>query len=713
MAGSGCFLLLLAFSVALLLDEATAQVPGFQSWNCGGKENFIDEAGIEWTPDNLFIYGHIAQTNRRSRAKLQYATLRYFPTDNRKYCYSLSVMPGMRYLLRPTFLYGNFDGKNVYPKFQISLGVTYWSTIIISNVNTVEAREMIFLATEPAIHMCLFNATRGRPFISTLELRPFNGSMYSNDLEEQFYVSVSARINFGAVSDAAIRYPDDPFDRIWYSDHSGKPNEVLPMADGIKNLSTDRPIDVGFGENPPQKVMQTAVLGTSGLLSYKLKLHGFAGNGWVISYFAEIEDFGPQRSRKFRVAIPFASIPHTDRPAVNIQENSGGKFRLCEHYSVNVTLNSLLSFEFIELPNSSEGPLLNAMEISKYIEIKRGSPDADVAAKIFSSLRNDDWAQEGGDPCLPVNWSWLLCSSESAPRITSILLSGKNLTGNIPSEFTKLTQLKVLRLDGNSFIGSIPDFTNCQDLKIIHLENNQLTGSIPPSLANLQKLRELYLQNNMLSGKVPIGLFRKNLVLNISGNVELEEGGKNPIALMIVVPFIIVAVLAFYTYIMNKNNRESQNAPSHQSEGQAEPPQREAIAEPSSPVLCAAHRFRFSEMKDATNKFQRKIGSGGFGVVYYGMLKNGREIAVKVLSSNSKHGEEEFLNEVTILSRAHHTNLVELLGYCQEDGKSMLVYEYAPNGNLEEHLARKVPFARTQTWMQRLSIAEGAARGKF
>lgn len=179
---------------------------GFLSLNCGGKESFIDDLGIEWTPDDQFICGNTAQTNIRSRAELQYATVRFFPADSRKYCYTLSIVPGMRYLLRATFLYGNYDGKNVYPKFDISLGATYWSTIVTSNVNTVEAREMIFLATEPTIGMCLLNATRGRAFISTLELRQFNGSMYSNDFEEQFYLSVSARINFGAVSEAAVRY---------------------------------------------------------------------------------------------------------------------------------------------------------------------------------------------------------------------------------------------------------------------------------------------------------------------------------------------------------------------------------------------------------------------------------------------------------------------------------------------------------------------------
>lgn len=179
------------------------------------------------------------------------------------------------------------------------------------------------------------------------------------------------------------RYPDDPFDRIWDSDSLEKPNYLVAVADGIIKVSTERPIDAGFGENPPQKVMQTAVVGTNGLLSYHLKLNSFPGNGWVISYFAEVEDLGPNESRKFRMAIPFASLPDTDRPLVNVLENAGGKYRLYEHQFVNMSLPFLLSFEFSESPNSSEGPLLNAIEISKYLEITGGSPDGKCIFEFF------------------------------------------------------------------------------------------------------------------------------------------------------------------------------------------------------------------------------------------------------------------------------------------------------------------------------------------
>lgn len=176
------------------------------SLDCGGTENFTDEIGLEWTPDDKLPYGEVSTISVANETRRQYTTLRHFLADSRKYCYTLDVVSRTRYLLRATFLYGNFDNNNVYPKFDISVGATHWSTIVISDANRIEMRELIFLASSPTVSVCLSNATTGQPFISTLELRQFNGSVYYTQYEEQFYLSVSARINFGAEGDAPIRY---------------------------------------------------------------------------------------------------------------------------------------------------------------------------------------------------------------------------------------------------------------------------------------------------------------------------------------------------------------------------------------------------------------------------------------------------------------------------------------------------------------------------
>lgn len=179
---------------------------GFVSVDCGGSGNFTDEIGLQWSPDNYMLTGQIADIAVSNETRKQYKTLRFFPADENKYCYTLNVVSRTRYLIRATFLYGNFDTNNVYPKFDISFGPTHWGTIVISDASTIELEELIFLATEPTVSVCLSNATTGQPFISTLELRQFNGSIYFNQFESQFFLSMSARINFGAESDEPVRY---------------------------------------------------------------------------------------------------------------------------------------------------------------------------------------------------------------------------------------------------------------------------------------------------------------------------------------------------------------------------------------------------------------------------------------------------------------------------------------------------------------------------
>lgn len=98
--------------------------------------------------------------------------------------------------------------------------------------------------------------------------------------------------------------------------------------------------------------------------------------------------------------------------------------------------------------------------------------------------------------------------------------------------------------------------------------------------------------------------------------------------------------------------------------------------------------FSLTDMQRATDRFDalRIIGEGGFGLVYSGILDDGREVAVKVLKRDDQQGGREFLAEVEMLSRLHHRNLVKLIGICTDDQYRCLVYELVPNGSVESHL---------------------------
>ncbi|KAK7405118.1 hypothetical protein VNO78_06314 [Psophocarpus tetragonolobus] len=122
--------------------------------------------------------------------------------------------------------------------------------------------------------------------------------------------------------------------------------------------------------------------------------------------------------------------------------------------------------------------------------------------------------------------------------------------------------------------------------------------------------------------------------------------------------------------------------------------------------------FDLPTIVSATNDFstKNKIGQGGFGPVYRGLLVNGQEIAVKTLSSSSGQGLTEFLNEVKLIAKLQHRNLVKLLGCCIEGHENILVYEYMPNGSLNSFIFDDTK-GKLISWPQRFNIIRGIARG--
>ncbi|XP_052301285.1 G-type lectin S-receptor-like serine/threonine-protein kinase RKS1 isoform X14 [Populus trichocarpa] len=122
--------------------------------------------------------------------------------------------------------------------------------------------------------------------------------------------------------------------------------------------------------------------------------------------------------------------------------------------------------------------------------------------------------------------------------------------------------------------------------------------------------------------------------------------------------------------------------------------------------------FKLSTIMAATNNFSpaNELGQGGFGSVYKGLLANGLEVAIKRLSRSSRQGIEEFKNEVMVIAKLQHRNLVKLLGYCNQDGEQMLIYEYLPNKSLDSflfHESRRLLL----DWRKRFDIIVGIARG--
>ncbi|KAJ0094937.1 hypothetical protein Patl1_16832 [Pistacia atlantica] len=398
------------------------QVTEFISVDCGGTSNYTDPStGLAWISDQgTMKYGKSVIVENPNGNRMQYRTRRDFPIDNKKYCYTLSTKERRRYLVRATFQYGGSESVDSYPKFQLYLDATRWSTVTVLDASRVYVNEMIIRAPSDSIDVCICCATTGSPFISTLELRPLNLSMYATDFEDSFFLKVAARVNFGASSKDDVRYPDDPYDRIWESDLDRRQNYLVGEAPGTVRISTSKDIDVRTREYPPVKVMQTAVVGTEGVLSYRLNLEDFPANARAYAYFAEIEDLGANETRKFKLQHPY--MPDYSNAVVNIAENANGSYTLYEPSYMNVTFSFILSFVFAKTRDSTEGPLLNAIEINKYQKIaaKTDWQDVTVLEALRSMSDGSEWTNDRGDPCVPAHWEWVTCSSTTPPRITKM-----------------------------------------------------------------------------------------------------------------------------------------------------------------------------------------------------------------------------------------------------------------------------------------------------
>lgn len=180
------------------------------------------------------------------------------------------------------------------------------------------------------------------------------------------------------------------------------------------------------------------------------------------------------------------------------------------------------------------------------------------------------------------------------------------------------------------------------------------------------------------------------------------SSGKSSISLIvaIVVPIVVVLVL-FIVGVCFLRKRASKKYNTFVQD---------SIADDLTDVESL--QFDLATVEAATDGFsdENKIGQGGFGVVYKGVLPNGQEIAVKRLSVTSLQGAVEFRNEAALVAKLQHRNLVRLLGFCLEGREKILIYEYIPNKSLDHFLFDPVK-QRELDWSRRYKIIDGIARG--
>ncbi|XP_076892546.1 G-type lectin S-receptor-like serine/threonine-protein kinase At4g27290 [Bidens hawaiensis] len=165
---------------------------------------------------------------------------------------------------------------------------------------------------------------------------------------------------------------------------------------------------------------------------------------------------------------------------------------------------------------------------------------------------------------------------------------------------------------------------------------------------------------------------------------------------------ILVSLCLFYCFYRKK--QQHQGAPAN--EWGCDPEDRSGDEDLELPL------FGLSTLLAATNNFSvdNKLGEGGFGPVYKGVLEDEREVAVKRLAKTSTQGLHEFKNEVILISKLQHRNLVKLLGCCLDGVEKMLIYEYMPNKGLDAFIFDKYQ-SKLLDWTARYHIINGIARG--
>ncbi|CAA0287534.1 unnamed protein product [Arabidopsis thaliana] len=694
MAFSSCFLLvLLQIFSALLLCLAQDQ-SGFISLDCGSpRETSFREktTNITYISDANFIntgVGRSIKQGYRTQFQQQTWNLRSFPQGIRN-CYTLNLTIGDEYLIRANFLHGGYDDKPS-TQFELYLGPNLWSTVTTTNETEASIFEMIHILTTDRLQICLVKTGNATPFISALELRKLMNTTY---LTRQGSLQTFIRADVGATVNQGYRYGTDVFDRVWTPYNFGNWSQI----------STNQSVNINNDYQPPEIVMVTASVPTDPDAAMNISLVGVERTVqfYVFMHFAEIQELKSNDTREFNIMYNNKHIYGPFRP---LNFTTSSVFTPTE---VVADANGQYIFSLQRTGNSTLPPLLNAMEIYSVNllpqqETDRKEVDAMMNIKSAYGVNKIDWE---GDPCVPLDYKWsgVNCTyvDNETPKIISLDLSTSGLTGEILEFISDLTSLEVLDLSNNSLTGSVPEFlANMETLKLINLSGNELNGSIPATLLDKER--------------------RGSITLSIEGNTGLcssascattKKKKKNtviaPVAASLVSVFLIGAGIV--TFLILKRKKRAKLGLNPNSGTGTTPLHSRSHHGFEPPVIAKNRKLTYIDVVKITNNFERVLGRGGFGVVYYGVLNN-EPVAVKMLTESTALGYKQFKAEVELLLRVHHKDLTCLVGYCEEGDKMSLIYEFMANGDLKEHLSGKRG-PSILTWEGRLRIAAESAQG--
>ncbi|CAF2056741.1 hypothetical protein HID58_070488 [Brassica napus] len=693
MAFSACLLLVLlqifsAFFLSLAQDQS-----GFISLDCGSPRGTTFREGatnLTYISDANFISTGVGRSIKqayRTQFQQQAWNLRSFPQGIRN-CYTLNLTIGDEYLIRTNFLHGGYD-DNPTTQFELHLGPNLWTTVSTTNETQASIFEMIHVLKTDRLQMCLVKTGDSTPFISALELRKLKNTTY---LSRQGSLQLFIRADVGATLNQGYRYGIDVFDRVWTPYNFGNWSQI----------STNQTVNVNNDYQPPEIAMVTGSVPTDPDAPMNISLVGVDSTVqfYVFMHFAEIQELKSNETREFNIMYNGKRIYGPFRP-LNFTTSS-----IFTSNEVGADENGKYTFSLQRTGNSTLPPLLNGMEVylvNLLPEQETDGKEVEAMMNIKSGYGANkiDWE---GDTCAPraYRWSGINCSyiDNEQPKIISLNLSASGLTGEILEFISELTNLEVLDLSNNTLTGSVPEFlVSMETLKVINLSNNELNGSIPATL--LDKARR---------GTISLSLEGNTGLCSIISCSTTKKKKKNtviaPVAASLVSVFLIAAGIVTFLVLKRKKRVKLGLNP---NSGTGTTPLHSRSHGYESPVIAKNRKLTYIDVVKITNNFERVLGRGGFGVVYYGVLDN-QPVAVKMLTESTALGYKQFKAEVELLLRVHHKDLTCLVGYCEEGDKLSLIYEFMANGDLKEHLSGKRG-PSILTWEGRLRIAAESAQG--
>ncbi|KAJ3701806.1 hypothetical protein LUZ61_005511 [Rhynchospora tenuis] len=353
----------------------------------------------------------------------QYRTIRSFPNETRN-CYTFKAVEGQRYLIRAGFMYGNYDGLNsAQPnnplQFDLYVDVNYWMTLDFIDESSIYQPEVLTVALANFLSLCLVNTGSGTPFISLLELRTLNSSMYEF-ANATHSLSLQFRRSLGPKTGQIIRYPYDPYDLSWPT-LSGSPIWT--------QLSTNLSINTSAFFGAPSAVLQNAATPVnSTALGIMFEEDDSSTKVFFVFYFAELVKLSTNQLREFNIYFNGKKVYGPYSPSYLSSDAIYTTDFITGIHNYSFLLNAT--------ENSTLPPLLNAIEVYRGMFLTEPLTDKNEAEAMMSIKEQyqlkKNWM---GDPCNPAKYSWqgVKCDYDANnSTIVAVDLTGNNFSGPIP-----------------------------------------------------------------------------------------------------------------------------------------------------------------------------------------------------------------------------------------------------------------------------------------